>query len=124
VLYLIHWSLLFYVDRHNEAYSWQSVNCSVHNIIIGKLWIEHVCLHLHLYSQQYTHLTFVYQAHQFSYVIPVQTGVQNKLLELLCSTFYGLHAFPVTQSTTPKAVKGYIVSIELYTVYLWCLLGL
>jgi len=33
------------VDRHNEAYSWQNVNCSVHNIIVGKLWIEHVCIH-------------------------------------------------------------------------------
>lgn len=27
--------------RHNEVYSWQNINCSVHNVIIGKIWIEH-----------------------------------------------------------------------------------
>ena len=27
--------------EHGEAYSWTNVNCSVHNIIVGKLWIEH-----------------------------------------------------------------------------------
>jgi len=30
------------VNRHNEVYSWQNINCSVHNVIIGKIWIEHV----------------------------------------------------------------------------------
>jgi hypothetical protein len=30
-----------YLKRHNEAFSWQNVNCCVHNIIVGKLWIEH-----------------------------------------------------------------------------------
>lgn len=30
-----------YLKRHDEAYSWQNVNCCVHNIIVGKLWIEH-----------------------------------------------------------------------------------
>jgi len=28
--------------RFDEAYSWQYVNCCVHNIIVGKIWIEHV----------------------------------------------------------------------------------
>ena len=28
--------------RHDESYSWQMVNCCVHNIIVGTLWIEHV----------------------------------------------------------------------------------
>ena len=36
------------MDRHSEAYSWQNVNASVHNIIVGKLWIEHVRFYLHL----------------------------------------------------------------------------
>ena len=27
--------------HHGEAYSWSNVNCCVHNIIVGKLWIEH-----------------------------------------------------------------------------------
>lgn len=30
-----------YLKKHDEAYSWQNVNCCVHNIIVGKLWIEH-----------------------------------------------------------------------------------
>ena len=30
------------VCRYGEAYSWQYVNCCVHNIIVGKIWIEHV----------------------------------------------------------------------------------
>jgi hypothetical protein len=30
-----------HLHRHNEVYSWQNVNCSVHNIIIGKVWVEH-----------------------------------------------------------------------------------
>ena len=28
-------------SRYNETYSWGNVNCSVHNVIVGKLWIEH-----------------------------------------------------------------------------------
>ncbi|XP_013420146.1 oxysterol-binding protein-related protein 2-like [Lingula anatina] len=27
--------------KHGETYTWQNVNCSVHNIIVGKLWVEH-----------------------------------------------------------------------------------
>lgn len=30
--------LLFF--RHNEAYTWTNPTCCVHNIIVGKLWIE------------------------------------------------------------------------------------
>jgi len=30
-----------YLKKHKEAYSWQNVNCCVHNVIVGKLWIEH-----------------------------------------------------------------------------------
>lgn len=30
-----------YLKRHNESYLFNSVACSVHNIIIGKLWFEH-----------------------------------------------------------------------------------
>ena len=26
--------------RWNETYTWSNVNCCVHNIIVGKLWIE------------------------------------------------------------------------------------
>lgn len=29
------------LHRHNEVYCWQNVNCCVHNIIVGKIWIEH-----------------------------------------------------------------------------------
>lgn len=29
-----------YLQRHDETYSWQNVNCCVHNIIVGKIWIE------------------------------------------------------------------------------------
>lgn len=28
------------LKKWNEAYTWQNVNCCVHNIIVGKLWIE------------------------------------------------------------------------------------
>lgn len=27
--------------KHDEVYTWQNVNCCVHNIIVGKLWVEH-----------------------------------------------------------------------------------
>lgn len=27
--------------KHGESYTWENVSCSVHNIIIGKLWMEH-----------------------------------------------------------------------------------
>lgn len=27
--------------KHGEFYSWQNVNCCVHNVIVGKLWVEH-----------------------------------------------------------------------------------
>lgn len=26
--------------RHKEAYTWTNPTCCVHNIIVGKLWIE------------------------------------------------------------------------------------
>lgn len=28
------------INRWNEAYTWTNVNCCVHNIIVGKLWME------------------------------------------------------------------------------------
>lgn len=28
----------------NETYTWSNVNCCVHNIIVGKLWFEQVCI--------------------------------------------------------------------------------
>lgn len=30
-----------YLKRHKETYVFKSVSCSVHNIIVGKLWFEH-----------------------------------------------------------------------------------
>lgn len=30
-----------YLKRHNESYVFKSVSCSIHNIIVGKLWFEH-----------------------------------------------------------------------------------
>lgn len=30
-----------YLKRHKETYIFKSVSCSVHNIIVGKLWFEH-----------------------------------------------------------------------------------
>ncbi|KAL4218205.1 Oxysterol-binding protein-related protein 1 [Mactra antiquata] len=27
--------------KHGEVYTWQNVNCCVHNVIVGKIWIEH-----------------------------------------------------------------------------------
>lgn len=34
-------SCRIYLKRHNETYLFNSVACSVHNIIVGKLWFEH-----------------------------------------------------------------------------------
>lgn len=28
--------------RYGETYTWSNVNCCVHNVIVGKLWVEHV----------------------------------------------------------------------------------
>lgn len=30
-----------YLKRHKETYTFKSVSCSIHNIIVGKLWFEH-----------------------------------------------------------------------------------
>lgn len=30
-----------YLKRHNENYIFKSVSCSIHNIIVGKIWFEH-----------------------------------------------------------------------------------
>lgn len=30
-----------FLKRHNETYSYKSLSCAVHNIIVGKLWFEH-----------------------------------------------------------------------------------
>ena len=30
------------LKRFNETYTWQSVTCCVHNIIVGKMWFEYV----------------------------------------------------------------------------------
>ncbi|XP_033726933.1 oxysterol-binding protein-related protein 1-like [Pecten maximus] len=29
------------LTRHGEVYTWSNVNCCVHNVIVGKIWIEH-----------------------------------------------------------------------------------
>ncbi|XP_076437583.1 oxysterol-binding protein-related protein 1-like [Babylonia areolata] len=29
------------LPRYNEVYTWQNVNCCIHNVIVGKLWVEH-----------------------------------------------------------------------------------
>jgi len=36
--------------RYGEVYTWKNVGCSVNNIIVGKLWIEHVSLGYSLLS--------------------------------------------------------------------------
>ncbi len=35
-------SLELTLKRSEETYTWKSVNCCVHNIIVGKLWFEQV----------------------------------------------------------------------------------
>lgn len=37
VFYHVGW-FLFY--RWDEAYTWSNVTCSVHNVVVGKIWIE------------------------------------------------------------------------------------
>jgi len=37
----MHPCLLTINFRFNETYTWNNVNCSIHNVIVGKLWIEH-----------------------------------------------------------------------------------
>lgn len=29
------------LKNHNETYTWSNINCCVHNVIVGKLWVEH-----------------------------------------------------------------------------------
>lgn len=29
------------LTKHGETYTWSNVNCCVHNVIVGKLWVEH-----------------------------------------------------------------------------------
>ncbi|KAK7091857.1 hypothetical protein V1264_009484 [Littorina saxatilis] len=29
------------LPKYNEVYTWQNVNCCIHNVIVGKLWVEH-----------------------------------------------------------------------------------
>ncbi|KAF7246791.1 hypothetical protein EG68_09915, partial [Paragonimus skrjabini miyazakii] len=35
-------SITLKLHKYDEIYSWQSSNLTVHNVLIGKLWIEHV----------------------------------------------------------------------------------
>jgi len=44
--------------RYGEAYSWQYVNCCIHNIIVGTIWIEHVSKFVH-FCLQIMHLNFL-----------------------------------------------------------------
>lgn len=30
------------LNKHDEVYTWKSVNCCVHNVIVGRLWFEQV----------------------------------------------------------------------------------
>lgn len=34
------YKFLYLIFRWGEAYTWTNVNCCVHNIIVGKLWME------------------------------------------------------------------------------------
>lgn len=29
------------MSRYNETYTWSHIYCTIHNVVIGKLWIEH-----------------------------------------------------------------------------------
>jgi len=29
------------LTKYNEVYTWSNINCCVHNVIVGKLWVEH-----------------------------------------------------------------------------------
>uniref|UniRef100_A0A8C5SR08 Oxysterol-binding protein n=1 Tax=Laticauda laticaudata TaxID=8630 RepID=A0A8C5SR08_LATLA len=40
ILFSKHLISLFFSYRHREAYTWTNPTCCVHNVIIGKLWIE------------------------------------------------------------------------------------
>lgn len=33
-------TMLSVISSWGEAYTWSNVNCCVHNVIVGKLWIE------------------------------------------------------------------------------------
>lgn len=35
-----HFDLFPFLVRYNEAYTWHSVDTAIHNIIVGKLWVE------------------------------------------------------------------------------------
>ena len=37
-------TILYY--RFGESYTWSNINCCVHNVIVGKIWIEHVSMHI------------------------------------------------------------------------------
>ena len=45
-LQTVHYSIIIIYNsicqkyRWGEAYTWTNVNCCVHNIIVGKLWME------------------------------------------------------------------------------------
>lgn len=40
--------------RHGEFYTWQNINCCVHNVIVGKLWVEHYGL-MEIYNHKTKH---------------------------------------------------------------------
>ncbi|ODM94390.1 Oxysterol-binding protein-related protein 1, partial [Orchesella cincta] len=34
-------NMRLFLKKYNESYQWQHIYCTVHNVVIGKLWIEH-----------------------------------------------------------------------------------
>jgi len=34
-------TLILELKRHREVYSWESVTCTIHNIVVGRLWFEY-----------------------------------------------------------------------------------
>lgn len=39
-LLIVVFHVVIFSSRHNETYTWSNPYCCVHNVILGKLWIE------------------------------------------------------------------------------------
>ena len=96
--------------RYGETYTWSNVNCCVHNVIVGKLWVEHVSnvLQFCLIFQWFYLFTHI----QLKHNIPVcgQVGILQISLTIIIRIIMRMVIFTqlTEYSVTPIAIDDKI----------------
>ena len=121
--------LFFHVLRMylGETYTWSNVNCVVHNIIVGSLWMEHTG-NTFLRIPYELFWPWVCRLVGRSVIIPKRAGSFTSLLlspllslSLISLFLYLLYIFPYLSLLIPLSQSIYLYLSHLFSFLPFCL---